>query len=727
MALSGSVSTNGYEGRYYTLAWTATQSIENNTTTLSWTLSASGGSSSWYTERTLYVNINGKQVFKKTAAFDRYTGTIKTGQITIAHNQDGTKSFSVSLGAAVYYSTVNCEGSKAFTLDTIARASSLSVADGTLDTPMNLTASRKSSGFTHTLTWKCGSYSGTIASKSTATSWSFKPDLKLAEGAPNGTKVYCWFSLTTYNGTSAVGSVTKNVWLTIPETVKPTCTLSLSDSKGYLAKYGKYVQGRSVLHVSVTGTGARGSKILSYSTSANGSTYTSKTFDTTLKTVGSNTITTTVKDSRGRTASASKPVEVIAYAAPKINSLSVRRCNEDGGTNDLGSHAKISYSYSITSLNNKNTNTASLKYKKTSATKWTTVAISPTSYDMSGSKIIAADEASSYDVRIEVTDAFTTSSTQIPLSTGFCLYHIPASGKGITFGGIAEGNGFSVQMPATFTQYIDARERIYMGGVKKTDDEKQIYFQSTENGDNVHSACIYGGNASSKVAIGMYDSKNSRSVMQYTDGNNKVSFAPQTHFDGGLTEDILTLASGDCNALITSGQYYIGSSGANKPGTQNGWLTVKALGVGNYCFQEYITYLGARYRRMRDNGTWGSWIQEADFVVSQGTSSTSSGTWTFRKWNGGLAECWIRWTISKPYSLPGICSYTIYFPFSFSSTEYIVQALPSKNGKQLKWYGPFNSTGGPVREAGQMMFSIYYNNSTAYPIVFDIYVTGRWK
>lgn len=42
------------------------------------------------------------------------------------------------------------------------------------------------------------------------------------------------------------------------------------------------------------------------------------------------------------------------------------------------------------------------------------------------------------------------------MSTGYCIYHVPASGKGITFGGIAEGDGFNVKMPATFSGSISA-------------------------------------------------------------------------------------------------------------------------------------------------------------------------------------------------------------------------------------------------------------------------------
>ena len=47
MALSGNVSTSKYDGRYLKLAWTATQSVANNTSTIKWTLSAAGGNSSW--------------------------------------------------------------------------------------------------------------------------------------------------------------------------------------------------------------------------------------------------------------------------------------------------------------------------------------------------------------------------------------------------------------------------------------------------------------------------------------------------------------------------------------------------------------------------------------------------------------------------------------------------------------------------------------------------------
>jgi hypothetical protein len=558
MALSGSVATNAGEySRYYRLNWTATQSIANNTSTISWTLIAAGGTG-WVAERTVYVNIDGTSVYSKSNYVERYPGVVASGTKTLTHNSDGTRSFNISIGAAVYYSSVTCTGIGSPTLDTIARASDLSVSDGTLGVAQTITADRKSSGFTYTLTWKCGSYSGTIATKSPATSWSFTPELKLAEGAPNGTNVYCEFTLTTNNGNTAIGSTKKSVRLAIPNSVVPTCSMSLSDAKGYKDTYGGYIQGQSVLHVVINGSGIFGSSISSYSASANGTRYISQTFDTApLKTAGSNTITVGVKDSRGRSASASSAITVIPYSVPNIISFSVNRCNADGTENDRGVYAKITYQYSVTNLSNKNTFTVSLNYKKTTDSQWTNVTITPIEplYNVSGSNIIAVDDAHSYDISLVVTDAFTSASQSTALSTGYCLYHVRASGKGITLGGIAEDDGFNVKIPA--------------------------------------------------------------------------------HFHNGLREDIQVVESGNCNMLTESGNYYIGSSGSNKPGDgTNGWLTVKAYGTnGAYCYQEYATSTGLRYYRMRENTIWGGWVQDVSIIFKKFTFNNVAAT---TKSNNGL-------------------------------------------------------------------------------------------
>lgn len=697
MALSGSVSTNGApgegEGRYYTLSWTATQSIANNTSTISWTLSTAGGYSSWITERTVYVDIDGERVFSKTNAVDRYRGTIATGTKTISHNSDGTRSFSVSLAAAIYYSSIGCTGDQTFTLDTIARASTLSASDGTLGTKTTLTADRKSSSFTHTLTWECGNYSGTIAAPASATSWDFTPELKLASGAPYGQKVYCTYTLSTYNGSTLVGTDSKSVWFTIPSSVKPSCTLSLSDSNGYASTYGGYIQGESQLSVTINATQAYGSPISRYSASANGTTYSTQTFTTSvLKTVGTNTISATVTDGRERSGSVSSNITVLEYSRPRITNLKVRRCNADGTENDRGGYGKISFHCTITPLSNKNTRACSLRYRQSGATTWTNApAITLSAYDQDcNPPVIQMSDAHSYEVQINLTDAFGTDSAVTSISTGYCLYHIPASGKGITFGGIAEGDGFNVKMDATFGEKINVKKDATFS--EKIDAKKAIYMNGA---DTFHK-----------------------------DSSGKLQVVPSTHFAGGLTEDI-PVVTVDCNALTTSGTYYIGVNSTNMPTTIDGWLTVKtyAPNVG-YCFQEYITCTGLRYRRNRFNGTWRSWIQEADFVVYQG----NSGAWAYRKWNSGKAECWLESDLSLTGTTPvAYMNGSAYYSYATVNLPFTFNTWPRAMANGVLGTGMGFVTVLPGSGKNRVTVYVTGNQESSEITIYAMTVTGIWK
>lgn len=118
---SGSVNTNSYDGRYYTFSWSSTSSIANNNSTVSWTLSAKGGKSSWYRERTVIVKAGGATRYSKSDAVNRYKGTVASGSFTVGHNSSGAGSFSVKLQIACYTSAVNLTASKSFALDNIQR------------------------------------------------------------------------------------------------------------------------------------------------------------------------------------------------------------------------------------------------------------------------------------------------------------------------------------------------------------------------------------------------------------------------------------------------------------------------------------------------------------------------------------------------------------------------------------------------------------------------------
>lgn len=451
MALSGTVKTNAdSNGRYYKLAWTATQSTANNTSTISWTLSAQGYSGGWLAERTLYVTIDGATVYSKSDRVERKVGTIKTGTKTITHNSNGSRSFTITLGAAVYGTSVNCKGSGTFALNTIGRASTLNVSGGTLGVAQTITADRKVSSFTHTLTWECGSYSGTIATKSTATSWSFTPPLELANTATQLFPVGVYFKLTTYNGSTVVGTSDQTVVMKIPTSIKPTCTVNITDPTGYSATYGGYIQNKSKMKITVTATPAYGSPIASYSIIVNKNQYNYNPATTgVITTSGSNTIIGKATDERNRTGSATTTINVLAYSSPKIT-FTMHRCDQDGTENMTGSYCKVSYKAVITSLSNKNSKSIKLRYKKTSDTTYTFRTINMGSYTQEGSEIFSAEDGSSYNVQMQAIDSFETTTTSAELSTGFSIMHIASSGKGLAIGKISQADEFEVGMDAKF-------------------------------------------------------------------------------------------------------------------------------------------------------------------------------------------------------------------------------------------------------------------------------------
>lgn len=132
MALSGSVSTGGYSGRYLILSWTAKQDIAKNTSTISWTLKGAGDAPySYYKAGNFYVSIAGKVVYEKASDYriSLYKGTVVAeGTTTINHGTDGKKDFTISVKAGIYTYARNVSGSKSFTLDTIPRKATVASA-----------------------------------------------------------------------------------------------------------------------------------------------------------------------------------------------------------------------------------------------------------------------------------------------------------------------------------------------------------------------------------------------------------------------------------------------------------------------------------------------------------------------------------------------------------------------------------------------------------------------
>lgn len=430
------------------------QSIVNNTSNITAKVTAkwTGGSnnrvvnSSGTPQANGWLKIDGTSYnFASTFNDSKTTSGSKvvfTKTVNVSHNNDGTKTLACSASYNTYVSSGTVTASASKTLTTIPRKSTLSVANGTLGTAQTLTVTEQASSFTHTISAKCGTASTTICTKSTSNSISFTPPLSWASQNTTGTSVSVTYTITTYNGSTSVGSNTYTKTCSIPSSVKPTCEVSISDSTDYYSTYGAYVKGYSKLKVTVTPTLAYNSAIDSYKTTANGATYTAASFTTdALKTSGNLTVSATVKDKRGRTSSAATATAtVLDYSPPNISKLTVGRCDWDDATatataNDQGDHVQVTFAYSISDLNGQNGDKCILQYKKSTDSDYTT----PDNFDAStGTYVFEADTGSSYDIMLSVTDNLDTTFKVTSASTAFTIMHWADSGRGIGLGKIAE-------------------------------------------------------------------------------------------------------------------------------------------------------------------------------------------------------------------------------------------------------------------------------------------------
>lgn len=471
MATSGSTSVTVTSWNTLKFSWSvSSQSTANNTSTISWKLELIAGGSGRIdssASKTWSVTVNGTKYSGNNTIniAANATKTLASGTTTITHTSNGTKTFSYSFSQqfSITFSGSSIgtkSGSGSGTLPTIARASSLTASNGTLNAEQTLTITRADSSFKHKITYTCGSASGYAAGSSsaftTATSISWTPPLSLASQNTAGTSVTVSLILKTYTSAGAeIGSVTKTISCAIPASVKPSCSLAVTDPTGYFDAYGAYIKGLSKFKVTVTPSLAYGSAIATYSITANGAKYTAASFTTgVLTSSGTLSISATVKDKRGRSGSASVSRTVLNYTEPVIIKLAVQRCNEDGSANDQGEFVKATFSAAVTNLNNKNKAAYVLKYKKSTESSFTEVGLDgyANQYSVTDAVyIFPADSGSSYNVELSVTDNFKTTRRTTSASTGFTLMNWKADGTGIGIGKIAEeSNLFDVALPARF-------------------------------------------------------------------------------------------------------------------------------------------------------------------------------------------------------------------------------------------------------------------------------------
>lgn len=393
-----------------------------------------------------WININGNSdhgyhSFGKNGA--QYLGE---RVVTVTHDADGSKSVSVSASFATGVSIGTLNTSASITLTKIPRKSTLgsvtpaSVAYGS---QVTIALNRAVSSFTHTLQIYYGDAWHDIAT-GVGDSYTWTPAKTLASSFPTSPATVD-LRVITYNGSTNLGSNDYKSAITLAATsdMVPKVTATVTDTEGYLSKYGGLVQNKSRVKVTLAETLSYGSPIKSRTVQI-GSEYFSESPATASGPVASTSLTVkaSITDGRGMSGSVAVTPTVYPYADPKVGSIAAVRCNSAGTPADSGTYAKVTYSIEMASLNGKNSHKATIMWKASSATTWNSVALSMSGATLSGSTVIGGGTlatGTTYDVKIVTTDDFkTVDSAVITVPTSFAIWDM--NNEGFAFGKMAEKN-----------------------------------------------------------------------------------------------------------------------------------------------------------------------------------------------------------------------------------------------------------------------------------------------
>lgn len=432
-SIYGPVSATGWQLR---LDYSVSQSIADNKSTLSLTLYIYDGTGESYNldANSCYYTLQGTRVYNPYRYNSRGWYKLGSKSITVAHNNMGKGSVVLSAdwhsGFTSSYTPSSLTVSGTVNLPDIPRASSVSATGLVLGSAGTLVVTRAVSTFTHTIKLKCGSAAQvTVATKSSTTSISYTPPLDWAAQNTAGTSVNITAEITTYNGDAVVGTNTTTLTASIPASVRPTLSVSLSDTSGYQPTYG-WVQGKSILKATFSAAGSYGSTIKSKSLSIGGK---SASPDGANALTGSGTmaVVATVTDSRGRTASVTQNITVNAYSGPVVQDLTFVRGSYTGSVwtdNAMGADIKLTFTLSLQLAGNKASveiTGASTLTDQTSGAK--TVYLVDYGTDSTGVVQVKATDALGGTVTREVT----IPTVAVPLNINFAL-------QAICFGGVAE-------------------------------------------------------------------------------------------------------------------------------------------------------------------------------------------------------------------------------------------------------------------------------------------------
>lgn len=480
---------------------TVSQDITNNRTLVNIKVALRSTSTSSYDSYgtgSLTVYLDGSVVGSASGAtlnFNFASYTVKdllSFDVWVPHNADGTKT-------ALFRTYINYPSGKPHgysdangyvTLATIPRASTPTLSASAVEYGQSVTinTNRLVSSFTHTIRVNWNGTTETIATGVTdAYTWTVP--MEYISRIPNAASTFGTIYLDTYNGSSLIGTKTVTLTTNVPASVVPTISSAVISEavEGLVEQFLAFVQNKSKLKIVTTAAGVYGSTISQVKNTVQSIAYTGGDITTEILTAsGTVAVETEVTDTRGRKATLMQNVTVIAYTPPQILAFSAYRSDDLGAAQDEGTNANISINFGIAPVGDRNIKNYLIEYKTAASSTWTELTSGSVYTYNSGyisSAVFSPDYT--YDLRLTLTDYFTSVSATYQLPTAYTLMDFRHTGRGLSIGKVSEQDIFECVLPAEFSIVQGAGQR------------KALYSPQNDCNDNVAEWVLGGGGGAS--------------------------------------------------------------------------------------------------------------------------------------------------------------------------------------------------------------------------------------
>lgn len=443
-----------------------------------WQSTQSGESWNGYTRTAkYYVSINGGAETEYSVSYSLPQSTTKTivdTTITVTHKGDGSGTVKVRTWMDTDISAGVVEKTQSLTLTTIPRASTItSASNRTLGTHCIVKWTPMDKTFRYKLKFTLGAWSYTTAAihpniTSEYRYTGYELPLTAAEQLPSLQKSAMSVTLFTYSNSDAttqVGAPSSTTFIVIvPDnsSTKPSITMTLSPVTPYSSLADVYLQGRSKVKASFSGSGKYGATIVSYSMKIGTNTYGSPYTSDTLGNSGTVSVVGTITDSRGFVNTVTQDVTVVAYDKPSIipysgeSGIICMRCLSDGTLDAGGSYLLIKigrrYNKVVSGGVQKNFCTLSFRHKTDAQgiaaySDPVTLLSADASTDYV-SKVIAnivSSNTTAYTIQLIAEDNVGEKDVvTLAVPTMFVTAHAPEGGHGLTLGGYHDPNKYDV-------------------------------------------------------------------------------------------------------------------------------------------------------------------------------------------------------------------------------------------------------------------------------------------